>query len=413
MKTLGVIAEYNPFHNGHLYHLNESKKISGAEACVAVMSGNFMQRGDVAVLSKWERAKIAVGCGVDLVLELPFVYACNNAEYFAKGAVQILDGISCVDTISFGSESGNIEKLASVAKILLHETPEFKEAMAESLEKGSSFPKARADAMRATFGEEEAEILETPNNILAIEYIKEFMRIDSNILPLTVQRKGQSHNEVLAQDFASATGIRKSIEEGNTENIKKHVPKECFEVLENLHKTEGSFNEDKDENLFLLVCGKIFSHSETELEEIFSAGEGLGFKMKKAVRNVQTLEDLTMEIKSKRYTRTRIQRLLMHTLFDFKGADFREILDSKMNYARVLAFNEKGASLLKQIKKTEPKIPVITNINKQFRDDSEVAKLLHYDILASDIYNLISDKDVRKNSDFVMSPYVGTEVTDD
>jgi len=403
LKVLGIIAEYNPFHNGHFYHLSESKKRSGAESCIAVMSGNFMQRGDPAMLSKWERAKIAVDCGIDLVFELPFVFACNNAEYFAKGAVQILNGISCVDAISFGSESGDIEKLTQAAHAITHETDEFKSRMKESLGKGNSFPKARAEAVRLTAGAEAAEILEQPNNILAVEYIRALLRTNSAIVPMTIERKGQGyHSTELAADFASASGIRNSLlEHCDVGKIKEYVPEACFSDI----KRVGADINQKYNNLFLLLCAKILSESEEDLEEIFSAGEGLGYKMKKAVRDSQNIEGLISGIKSKRYTRTRIQRLLTHALLGFKGADFKDILDQGLNYARVLAFNDRGAALLKKIKETEPQIPVLTNINKQTGDGDGVVKLLRYDILASDLYNLISGNDLYQKSDFVTAPF--------
>jgi len=404
-ETLGIIAEYNPLHNGHIYQLNESKKISRAEFCVVVMSGNFTQRGEISMLSKWERAKIAVDCGVDLVLELPFVYACNNAEYFAKGAVQILDGISCVDTISFGSESGDINKLQNAADAILHESDEFKRVMTESLAKGNSYPKARAEAVKLTMGKEEAEMLSQPNNILAVEYLKELSLLKSKIVLMTIERKGQGDNStILADDFASATGIRKSLETtGDIGNISKYVPEPCLSGIKSANLKNG-FSSNKTDNMFMLIRAKILSENEQNLEDIFSAGEGLGFKLKKEIRTAQSLDDLIMKVKSKRYTRTRIQRLLMHTLFDLKLGDVKDIVSKKLNYTRVLAFNEKGATLLKKIKKSEPKIPIITNINKQVYGDDKIMKLLRYDILASDLYNLISNHDIHKNSDFVVPP---------
>jgi len=403
VKVLGIIAEYNPFHNGHFYHLTESKKISGADVTVAIMSGNFVQRGEAALFSKWERAKIAVDCGVDLVLELPFVYACNSAEYFAKGAVQILDGISCVDVISFGSEAGNLDKLKQVAQLISLETEEFKANIKESLDKGNSFPKARAEAISKISGEDVAEIIGHPNNILAVEYIRELINLNSDIEPITVPRKGQGDNSmILANDFASATGIRKNLEEYNDINkILGYVPDICFQNMKNF----GINISEKTEKLFLLLCAGILSKSENDLESMVSAGEGLGNKMKKVVRNSKNLEELISGVKSKRYTRTRITRLLTHTLLEFKIIELKAILDKKRNYTRVLAFNDKGAALLKRIKESEPMIPVITNINKQINPDDEIELLLKYDILATDIYNLISGQKINENSDFVKVPY--------
>jgi predicted nucleotidyltransferase len=403
VKVLGIIAEYNPFHNGHLYHLNESKKASGAEVTVVVMSGNFVQRGEAALFSKWERAKIAVDCGVDLVLELPFVYACNSAEYFAKGAVQILDSLSCVDVISFGSETSDIAKLHEVSKLMSHETEDFKERIKASLDKGNSFPKARAEAIKETAGDDVAAIISSPNNILAVEYLRELITRNSNIVPITIQRKGPDDNStVLANDFASATGIRNNLKEyDDIDKIREYVPNLCFQNVKNLDISIKK----KSDNFFMLLCAKILSENEKSLESVFSAGEGLGNKLKKTRRESRNLEDLIGGVKSKRYTRTRIQRLLTHTLLDFKSHEFQSILDNGLNYTRVLAFNDNGKALLKRMKKREPRISVVTNINKQINLSDDVSQLLRYDILAMDIYNLISGYDIEKSSDFVTVPY--------
>ncbi|MCL1808481.1 MAG: nucleotidyltransferase [Clostridiales bacterium] len=402
MKVLGIVAEYNPFHKGHLFHLAESKRMSGAGACVAVMSGNFTQRGEVAFFDKWERARIAVDCGVDLVLELPFAYACNTAEHFAKGAVQILDGLSCVDAMSFGSESGDLTKLSESASCLLSEDEKFRENLKSGLEKGDSFPKARAGALRLAAGEEIAEMLSSPNNILAVEYLKQLMLAGSSLAPLTVRREGAGHNsKAPSGGFSSAASIRGMLGAGGMNEASKYVPDECYDRIK---KINIGFNE-KINNLFLLISAKIFSETEEKLEETLSAGEGLGCRLKKAARGADCLESLVSGTKSKRYTRTRIQRLLVHALFDLKAADFHGILDAGLNYARVLAFNAEGAALLRRAKGAGTRIPVITNINKQVRDGDEIFRLLKYDLLASDLYNLVSGSDTRVKSDFVVPPY--------
>ena len=403
MKALGIIAEYNPFHKGHYYHLLESKKASGADACVAVMSGNFTQRGDAALLSKWERSKIAVDCGIDLVLELPFVYACNNAEIFAKGAVQILNGLNFIDTVSFGSESGELTKLAETAEIISNETPAFKKSIREHLDKGFSYPKARALAVRDAAGEEAANILNSPNNILAVEYIKQLCLSGSKMIPLTIKRKGQDYNSTIPDgEFSSAAAIRNCLNEtGSIDNIKEYVPIECLENIKNLNININKIIN----NMFLLISSRIITEKPEDLEKIFSAGEGLGSKLKKAMRDSSDLDELLMAIKSKRYTMTRIKRLLVHTLFNLSAIDFNDIESRNLNYARVLAFNDKGAALLKKAKAAGPLIPVITNIKKQVKETDDIMKILKYDIAASDVYNLISGRDISSESDFVTAPY--------
>jgi len=394
LRVLGVVAEYNPFHKGHLYHLTESKIITETDACVAVMSGNFVQRGEAAMLSKWKRAEAAVNCGVDLVLEIPFVYACNNAEYFARGAVRILNGLDCVDYISFGSESGDLAELRKAAFAITKETAVFKRSLRENLDKGVSFPKARALAVEDVYGEEPAEILKGPNNILAAEYIKQLDLTNSRITPFTVKRKGQGH-------IAAAQAIRSRLgETGKNESIKDYLPDECFEIIK-------KYNTDINKifkNLFFLVSARILTENEEELEKIFSAGEGLGSKLRKEIRGCDGMEELISKVKSKRYTRTRIQRLLIHTLLGLGSEEFQKIESDGLIYARVLAFNEKGAALLKTIKAKKPQIPVITNINKQARGYEEIMMILRYDVAAGDIYNMISGGDMYGDSDFTVAP---------
>jgi predicted nucleotidyltransferase len=317
--------------------------------------------------------------------------------------VQILDSLSCVDVISFGSETSDIEKLLEVSKLMSHETEDFKESIKASLDKGNSFPKARAEAIKKTAGDDAAAIVSSPNNILAVEYLRELIIRNSNIVPITIQRRGPDDNStVLANDFASATGIRNNLKEYHDINkIQEYVPDLCFQNMKNLDIDIKK----KSENIFMLLCAKILSENEKSLEAVFSAGEGLGNKLKKAVRESKDLEDLISGVKSKRYTRTRIQRLLTHTLLAFKGPEFQNMLHNKLNYTRVLAFNDNGKALLKRMKKREPKIPVVTNINKQINLSDDVNQLLRYDILATDMYNLISGYDIEKNSDFVTVPH--------
>jgi len=369
--------------------------ICGAEASVAVMSGNFVQRGEAAVLSKWERAKIAVDCGIDLVLELPFIYAVNNAEIFAKGAVRILNGLNCVDYISFGSESGDLEDLTKTADVVSSESPGFKKAIKENLEKGLSFPKARALAVKEEAGEEAAGILDSPNNILAVEYLKQLKLTGSDIIPITVKRKGRGHNK-------SAAAIRDSLSETcSTEGLRAFVPDECFNYLKGI---DIDFDK-KTDNMFFMICAKILAERREEQEGILSAGEGLGNKLIKEIRGCRSMEELISRVKSKRYTRTRIQRLITHTLFGLTTEDFRRIEAEDLCYTRVLGFNDTGAGLLKKIKKSEPGIPVITNINKQVDDVKAVKAVLKYDIAAGDVYNLISGSDIGSGGDFSTAPY--------
>lgn len=367
MNVAGIVAEYNPMHSGHIYHLQRTREVCGADFVVAVMSGDFTQRGEPAIYDKWLRAAAAVKNGVDLVFELPFAYACNSAAYFGTGAVSILDGLGCVTHLSFGSESGEMQPLLEIAKFLAKEPKAYKNALKENLDKGHSFPKARAFALTETFGK--ADALKQPNNILGIEYLKAIIRLNSKIEPVTVVRRGQGHHE-------SASEIRSTI--------------------------------IWDESKYFDMIRQAFIKSQgVSLDDILGAAEGIQNKIIKNIRSSKDLEDLIDKVKSKRYTWTGINRLLAQTLVGFTADEFNRINGTR--YGRILAFNENGARLLRRIKKTEcATMPILTNINRDLHQQpgvDEALKLsLSKDILAADLYNLAFHKDLYENSDFVMKP---------
>ena len=389
MRSVGIIAEYNPFHNGHQYHLQQSLEMSGAEISIAVISGNFTQRGEPALLDKWTRAEIAVRNGVNLVVEMPFLFACNNAGYFARGGVEILENLGC-DYISFGSESGNIALLQKISRETEAHRSEMEEAVKVGVKKGLPYPKARHEAATALLGEEVSEVLSTPNNLLALEYLR-YMK---SAKPITVKRQGSGYHELTAKDdMASATGIRKMIV--GSEDISRFVSGITREILTEF---SGRF-EDK---LFPLLREKILLSSNEELNQIFGAEEGLGNKMKANVRYWKNMDELIESLKSKRYTRTRITRLLAMTLLGVQ----REDVKNARSYIRVLAFDEKGSQYLKEIKKSEScKLPILTNINKEAEMHLEIKETLEKDILAGDLYNLACGLDLYDNSDYVKMPF--------
>lgn len=383
MNVLGIIAEYNPFHNGHLYHLNESRRKTEADFVVVVMSGDFVQRGEAAVLDKWTRSRLAVECGADLVLELPFVYACNSAEYFAKGSIGILSGLGCVTHLSFGSESGEIEDLKNLAVFLAWESEEFRQTLKSNIKAGMPFAKAREEAVRKELGSDAAALLTQPNNILAVEYLKQLERMEASIIPVAIKRKGAGYKQKEPEDgFASATAIRNNLLTG----------KETNQVPENV---KGCLPERIDDKRFFdLVRNVVLRSDSVDLGGIFSASEGLENKLKKEIRKANSLEDLIDRVKSGRYPAATIKRLMCHILMDLRQWE-------DTCYGRLLAFNEKGAALLNHIKKSEcAKIPIITNINKVESRPHQ----LNYDILASDTFNLIRGKDLYLNSDYVRHP---------
>lgn len=405
MKVLGIIAEYNPFHNGHLYHLKESVGIADPDYTVCVMSGNFMQRGEPAITDKWNRAEMAVKNGIDLVLELPFAFACNNAEYFAYGAVDILNRIGCVTHLSFGSEAGDLSALMKTAGFLTHESDELKAGIREYSEQGLSFPKARYEAVRKCMGEDCSDVLKSANNILAVEYLKQLQLSESSIEPLTIKRYGTGyHDKETFEDIASATAIRHKIgKTGSSEDVFEFIPTATYQVLKSIDKGVNTIFDD----FYKLLIYKILTSETEELRAILSATEGLENRVKNAVSRSVDMDSLIKSVLSKRYTDTRIRRLMSHILIGLKKESFREIIDKRINYARVLGFSRKGAELLKQIKKEEQNtIPVLTNINRETDREADEWKLLRYDVTASDVYNLAVHGEIYSCSDYVMKPYM-------
>lgn len=385
-KCVGITAEYNPFHNGHLYHLEQSKLATGAQISVAAMSGNFVQRGHMAICSKWERAEAAVKCGIDLVVEIPTVFACNSAPVFASAAVEILENLGA-DWISFGSESGNIEELKEISRAMNEKEPLIEKLVREKVKEGLSYPRARRDAVALILGDEKADLLDLPNNILAIEYLKRIQ----NAKPVTVKRQGPGYNELEpCEDMASASAIRSMVK--SSKNVETLTPEPSTEMLKKaLHPSE--------DKIFQIICAKVLTSSREELDRVFAGGEGLGNKLKNEIRKASAYDQLIQRLKSKRYTRTRIERFISHVLLDIGAPDLYP------NYIRVLAFNKAGSRYLKEVKKKGIcSLPIITNINKDAQNDVALMSAIEKDILAADIFNLASGRNLYDESDYVRMP---------
>lgn len=396
MKVLGITAEYNPFHNGHKYHIEESRRITGADCVVAVMSGYFTQRGEAAALDKWTRSRLAVANGADLVVELPFVYACNIAERFAKGAVDILAGLGA-DYISFGSESGDIKSLTEVADLMVDKAEMISLKRTEIMQSGASFAKAGQLAVEELFGKSAAALMSEPNNILAIEYLKRIKSINSaggGIEAVTVKRHGSGYFELNdALGFAGASAIRKM--EERTE-FEKFVPADVADALGEAESKTACENRSFD-----IIRAEILKNSSEDLAKIYHMGEGLENKLKKEIVKATDMDSLISSIVSKRYTEAAVRRLLVYVLLGIRQYQMPEGV-----YARILAANDKGRELLSKIKKRDDAIPVITNINKATDVSDVVKETLSYDVMAADMYNLIQGKDIYDFSDKVIKPYM-------
>lgn len=416
MNLLGLIVEYNPFHNGHLYHLNESKKITNATHTIAVMSGNFMQRGTPALLDKFTRAEMAVRNGVDLVVELPTLYACQSAEIFAHGGISLLNSLNCVNSICFGSEIGDIDILYLISKILIDEPINFKIKLKDYLDKGLPFPKARASALfyyitenklYDTSEEDLLNMLNSPNNILGIEYIKSILKLNSKIKPYTINRINSGYNSLNVNDsICSASAIRNALKNNSLNTINYTMPKDTYDIINRV--IESGFNLVYNED-FYQILSSIIIRDKDNLTDYFEVNEGIENKIYNSIFKCHNIETLQNEIKSKRYTMTKISRTLNNIMLGIKGGDILKTKDlTNIPYVRVLAFNEKGCEILKEIKKNS-EIEVITKFSKiKYINSNIFNTLINYDIKATNMYNLIYYKDnfdmLKAPLDYITSP---------
>jgi predicted nucleotidyltransferase len=377
MRTVGLITEYNPFHNGHLHHLRQSKKAADAEVTVAVMSGHFLQRGEPALADKWARAEMALAAGVDVVVELPFPFACNSAPYFARGAVQALNALGAVDALCFGSEAGEIESLGRCAELLLEKEKEVAGRTAELLRQGVSYPAARS---RSVAGEESgiADVLQSPNNILGIEYLKALRRTASPIVPLTIPRIGAGyHDRQATGEIASATGIRAMLGEGR--DPEAYVPEACRPILRRALETGGVSDAGR---LHLLLLAAIF-RGRKALQDLYQVEDGIENRLLEAAAVSDSWESLVDAVKSRQFTRTRIQRLLMYVLNDVARSDMRAFLESGPLYLHLLGCSAKGRAFLASCRKKST-LPLVSNYSRIYPtlkhfygDGSPVCRLAH------------------------------------
>lgn len=394
----GLITEYNPFHNGHKYHLQKAIDDTKSDGIICVMSGNFMQRGSAALIDKWNRTKIALGNGIDLVLELPLVYSVSSAEHFAFGSVSLLNSLGVVDNIYFGSEIGDIKSLDKIAEVLVNEPELFKALLKQNLDAGLPFHKSRELALSKFFHDDEIEIvLNNSNNILGIEYLKALKKLHSNITPFTLKREGNTYNSTqLKNTFSSATSIRKSLKSNNLKSIINSVPFETYKLLSSLNNSHYNFVFDED--MFKYIKYKLLL-SPNNLDKLPDVSEGLDNRIRKALINSNSLEELIINIKSKRYTFTRINRILTQYFIGLENYDLLNLSKSPAPYARVLGFNSKGRSILKDIKKNST-IDIITKIPQKLSSTH-----LEIDILGTKAYSLLNDK-INPMDDYLKSPII-------
>jgi len=401
-EVLGVVAEYNPFHNGHLYHLEKTKEKTGAKFVVCVMSGNFVQRGNTSIVDKWTKAEMALAGGVDLVIELPAVYSVSSAESFAQGAVKILENLGIVDTISFGTETDDFAALNNIATILTEEPKEFSNMLKEELKQGVSYPKAREQALIKYLNDDVRykNILNNPNNILGVEYLKALKQLKSKISPVAIKREKVYYNDnTIVDDFASATAIRNMVMNKEFASLIKVVPRVTYETLLKEYEVGNVvYDIQRYEKEIFYTLRRM---SLSDIAELPDVSEGLENTIKNAANFCNNIKDFVNMVKTKRYTQTRIQRILVFALLGITKKDV-QMAKKVVPYARVLGFNEKGKMLLSGIAQNNPKMEVITSV-KKFMDNNTnktYKRMLDIDIFATDVYTLGYRYDSMANLDY-------------
>lgn len=372
MRTVGMIVEYNPLHYGHVHHLEQSKQVSGADAVVAVMSGHFLQRGEPAIVDKWTRAEMALRMGVDLVLELPVVYATQPAEWFAYGAVSALHRTGVVDALCFGSESGELDWMRPLARLLKQEPTALKAALQAALKTGVSYPAAFSEAVAKIVPGVDPAALSQPNNTLGLHYLIALERLASPIDPLTIPRVKAGYNDTSIADerIASATALRKLMAgtrfgEAPPSELSRYVPESTFTLLE--REFAAGRGPLTWEHFARPLFHQLLSLGPEALAEFHEVEEGLEHRIHTALASMDLqyfpkVDALLEQLKTKRYTRTKLQRTLLRILLQHRRSLWdRHTLRSGVPYLRVLGFTSTGRELLKRMKRTAT-VPVVTKI---------------------------------------------------
>ena len=378
MKKVGIICEYNPFHNGHIYHLQKIKEMYPESIVILVMSTCFTERGEISLLNKWDKTSLALQYGVDLVIELPTFYSVNSADIFAHGCIKILNYLKC-DYLVFGSESNDINYLQKLAKIEL-ENKDYDNLVKKYLDDGHNYPTSMSKALQEITN----ETIKLPNDLLGLSYVKEIIKQKANIIPITIQRTNNYHDKIINNTISSATSIRESIK--NNQDITLVVPKETKEKI---------ITNDYQTNFFNLLKYQLISNY-NHLNDYLDVNEGLDNLIKKHLFKVNTYDELINKIKTKRYTYNRLNRMFIHILLNIKKEDI--LKRKQINYLRILGFSNNGRDYLKEIRK-KISIPLITNY-RDINDDNlsfeRNVSMIYHSIINRNDLNIIELKSIPK-----------------
>lgn len=395
MKATGIVVEYNPFHNGHLFHVNEARRLTDADVLIAVMSGNFLQRGEPAAADKWVRTEMALAAGVDLVIELPYAFATAHAPQFAFGAVSLLSALNCA-YYCFGSEQGNIEPFENTVRLLHDFASGYENTVRQAVKEGISYPAALRKGYAAIAQKTDLPLadLSEPNNILGFQYMQAASRIQSSMQAVTIQRTGAGYHdsELPAHTIASATAIRRQLSAGGPlQDVRSFMPESSFRLLE----TERTIQ--NWEQFYPLLRYTILRDGTERLALAADVTEGIENALYQAAKEQQTFHSFMMAVKSKRYTWTRIQRMLVHILTGFRQEDRQQM--TAPSYIRLLGMSASGRQYLRTVKKDLP-LPLVS------RAAAESDPSLQLDIKSTDIYMLASGQTEKIGADFRRPPII-------
>ena len=413
MKIVGLITEYNPFHNGHLHHIQEAVRVTGADAAIVVMSGDYVQRGVPAIMPKRLRAQMALKCGAAAVFELPVCYATGGAELFAEGAVSLLDRLGIVDSICFGSECDDLTSLSEIADILCQEPEEYKEYLREHLKEGCSFPEARQKALKEySHSEEYSSLMSDPNNILGIEYLKALKKSNSSLQPYTIRREGAHYHDtdLHSDHYSSASAIRSLLAYsgsalstdrtgGTFENpplsgilseLEGQVPPTCLELLKDYHRVSYPIYQN---DFSLLLKYKLLNKHPAGLLRYMDVSEELANRICAQLNNFFNYRQVCELIKTRDITQPRVNRALLHIMLGLKKEDVELYMNGGYHYyARLLGFRKDRERLLPRIAK-ESALPLLTRLADSSQLPPVGQKMLRNDILASNLYmSVVTDR---------------------
>ena len=410
MKTIGIIAEFNPFHKGHEYLIDICKNKLQADYCVVVMSGDFVQRGAPAIISKYTRARMVLSCGADLVLELPVYYSLGSAEYFAEGAISLLDKLGCVDYLCFGAETPDLNTLGLIADVLVREPDSFKEDLEKELKNGLSFPLARKNAILNYLSKSEPvslnipeEVLDSPNNILAIEYLKAIKTINSKMTPFAIKREGAEYHSEEIKDFASAQGIRSylfSNENSNSLSLSSMIPANAYDIFTAYNGKYLDCNDFSD-----LLYYRLLMEKDKGYQKYLDVTEDLSNRILSSLDTYADYDSFCDSLKTRNLTYTRISRCLLHILLNITKDNMIAYKNNDYTvYGKILGMKKASSPLLSKIQESET-IPVLNRL----KDAKEILNPLQMNLFeeslrCSSLYNKVARNNI--SSEYRLKPII-------